>query len=111
MPELLSILNFFVFLFLFCSGRIQGCRGVIGLSTYCVGSVSDESDAPPLLMMHGTADDVVKHDWAKASFEKLTKGTRLETKANAVFSSVPRLTHSINQVVIDEVFRFVNEKK
>ncbi len=91
------------------SGRIQNCRGVIGLSTYCVGKLSESSDAPPLLMMHGTDDDVVKHDWARASFDKLTKGNRLQTKA--VFKSVPRLTHTINQYVIDEVFRFIIDKQ
>ncbi len=89
------------------SGRILGAKGCFGLSTYGVGEVSETSDCPPFLMMHGEDDEVVQLQWAKASFDKLQK--KLGNKAE--FKTLPDLGHSVDMRVVEEVARFIAANK
>jgi predicted esterase len=89
------------------SGRILGVSGCFGLSTYGIGEVSDTSDCPPFLMLHGEDDEVVQMQWARASFNRLQK--KLGDKA--VFKTLPDLGHSVDMRGIEEVARFIAAHK
>jgi len=82
--------------------------GIIAISTYLPlhQSFPEYSDSAntetPLLMCHGEADDVVRFDWGKESYELLrTKHT------NTRFRSYPGLGHAPSTEVIWDVVQFV----
>ena len=84
------------------SGRVLGAKGCFGLSTYSIGEVSDTSDCPPLLMVHGDEDEVLALSFAKASFERLHKRGLCAT-----FKTLPELAHTVDMRVVEEVARFI----
>ena len=61
---------------LHCGLRIeQPIAGIIGLSTYLpvADTLAAEKSAyhPPILMMHGTQDDIIRYDYARQSADQL----------------------------------------
>lgn len=86
--------------------------GIMALSTYLPikdhfeHHKSSISSATPILMCHGTADQVISYRWAEQS--RLFMKDHLQCKA-LEFESFPNLAHSINEKGINSMAAFLKK--
>lgn len=91
----------------------SGIAGIVGLSCFISQKSpfwesiekdsSSERRVPPLLMMHGTSDDMVSHEWGDRTSSRL-KGVN---GLNVVFKSVEGLGHDLSPSELSETLDWI----
>jgi len=95
--------------------------GILGLSTFAVGKTvllekfNNDNLTVPLLMCHGNADPLVRHEWGQLSFntikqvreEKLKLTGNSSANANCEFKSYSGLQHSSNRQEMIDVCKWI----
>lgn len=80
--------------------------GIVGLSTYLSlrdeSLLSDTNKATPVLMAHGTGDQVVKYKFGEMTYETLKKaGAKID------FKGIPGMGHEARPGELDSVLKFI----
>jgi lysophospholipase-2 len=67
------------------------------------GGLQGVQQSTPMLMCHGTSDDVVTHDWGKKGFD----GVHSLGKENMEWKSYEYLWHTFAPYELDDVFDWI----
>ncbi len=87
--------------------RVRPCAGILGYSGALVAAESLDAEIacyPPVLMIHGEADEVVPVDYLRLAVQALEGvGVRVQSQA------IPHLGHGIDDTGIERGIRFLAE--
>jgi predicted esterase len=94
--------------------------GIIGMSTFIYQHEkllelipTSKNLETPILMCHGTADQVVKFEWGKMTYERVKEVLKEKTGKepdHVVFKQYKGMQHSASDEELSDVIQFMSER-